>query len=42
MQCVICRHGTQPGMVTVTLERVAMVIVLKDVPAEVEILRYAA
>ena len=40
---VICRHGTtQPGTVTVTLERGATVIVIKDVPAEVEILRYAA
>jgi len=36
MQCVICRHGsTQPGTVTVTLERGATVIVIKDVPAEV-------
>jgi len=36
MQCVICRHGTtQPGLVTVTLERGATVIVIKDVPAEV-------
>ena len=36
MQCVICRHGTtQPGTFTVTLERGATVIVIKDVPAEV-------
>ncbi|MHB8237633.1 MAG: type II toxin-antitoxin system MqsA family antitoxin [Acidithiobacillus ferrivorans] len=36
MQCVICRHSaTQPGTVTVTLERGATVVVIKDVPAEV-------
>ena len=36
MQCVICRHGkTQPGTVTVTLERDNTLILIKDVPAEV-------
>jgi YgiT-type zinc finger domain-containing protein len=36
MQCVICKHGnTQPGLVTVTLERDDTIIILKGVPAEV-------
>ena len=36
MDCSICRQGkTQPGTTTVTLERGDMVIVIKDVPAEV-------
>jgi YgiT-type zinc finger domain-containing protein len=36
MQCVICKHGqTQPGFVTVTLERGNCIVILKEVPAEV-------
>lgn len=36
MNCVICRQGqTQPGVVTVTLERGATTLVFKGVPAQV-------
>jgi YgiT-type zinc finger domain-containing protein len=36
MKCVVCRHGeTQPGQTTVTLERDAMTLVVKRVPARV-------
>jgi len=36
MKCVICKHGeTQPGKVTVTLERGNTTLVFKNVPAEV-------
>ncbi|MBP7869799.1 MAG: DUF4258 domain-containing protein [Candidatus Hydrogenedentes bacterium] len=36
MKCVLCREGdTDPGKVTVTLERGGAVIVIKEVPAEV-------
>ncbi len=36
MNCVICKHGsTQPGTVTVTLERDTMTLVFKNVPAQV-------
>ena len=36
MKCVICKHGqTQPGLVTVTLERDESIVVIKKVPAEV-------
>lgn len=36
MQCVICKHGqTQPGLVTVVLERENAPVILKQVPAEV-------
>ncbi|BAY25600.1 hypothetical protein NIES2100_54060 [Calothrix sp. NIES-2100] len=36
MQCVLCKHGeTQPGKVTVTLERDDTIVILKGVPAEV-------
>ena len=36
MICVICKHGeTQPGLVTVTLERGSMTLVIKNVPARV-------
>ncbi|MCC5636177.1 type II toxin-antitoxin system MqsA family antitoxin [Nostoc sp. CHAB 5844] len=36
MQCVICKHGdTQPGLVTVTLERDDTIVILKGVPADV-------
>jgi YgiT-type zinc finger domain-containing protein len=34
MKCAICRHGdTQPGTTTVTLERDALTLVVKGVPA---------
>ena len=36
MMCVICKHGkTQPGRVTVTLERDESIVIFKGVPAEV-------
>jgi YgiT-type zinc finger domain-containing protein len=36
MKCVICKHGeTKPGTTTVTLERGAVTLVIKDVPARV-------
>ncbi len=36
MNCVICRHGsTEPGLVTVTLNKENTVVVFKGVPAEV-------
>lgn len=36
MRCPICRHGgTQPGAVTVTLQRGEATIIVKGVPAEV-------
>lgn len=36
MKCVICKQGeTQPGKVTVTLERGNMTLVIKSVPAQV-------
>ncbi|MHB8544641.1 MAG: type II toxin-antitoxin system MqsA family antitoxin [Leptospirales bacterium] len=36
MKCVICKQGeTQPGNVTVTLEREDTVVIIKGVPAQV-------
>ena len=36
MKCVICKQGeTQPGKVTMTLERGNMTLVIKNVPARV-------
>lgn len=36
MKCAICRQGeTKPGRVTMTLERDATTLVIKQVPAEV-------
>ena len=36
MRCVICKHGeTQPGTVTVTLERDNTTVVIKSVPAQI-------
>lgn len=36
MKCILCRQGeTQPGKVTVTLQRGESTIIIKDVPAEV-------
>ncbi len=36
MKCVICKHGeTQPGVVTVTLERGGATLVFKNVPTRV-------
>jgi YgiT-type zinc finger domain-containing protein len=36
MKCTICKHGeTEPGRVTVTLQRGQTVVIIKDVPAEV-------
>ena len=36
MNCVICKHGTtEPGLVTVTLNRGNTVVVFKEVPAEI-------
>jgi len=36
MRCVICKQGrTQPGVTTVTLERDGLVLVVREVPAQV-------
>jgi YgiT-type zinc finger domain-containing protein len=36
MSCVLCRHGeTQPGRVTVVLQRGNTTVILKRVPADV-------
>lgn len=36
MKCVICKTGeTKPGVATITLERGAMTLVVKNVPARV-------
>ncbi len=36
MKCIMCKFGeTQPGTTTMTLERDATTIVVKNVPAEV-------
>ena len=36
MKCVICKHGeTEPGKVTVILQRGETVVIMKDVPAQV-------
>jgi YgiT-type zinc finger domain-containing protein len=36
MKCSICRIGeTRPGMTTVTLEREGLILVMKEVPAEI-------
>ena len=36
MKCTICKHGeTAPGQATVTLERDASLVVVRQVPAEV-------
>jgi YgiT-type zinc finger domain-containing protein len=36
VKCVICRHGeTSPGKTTITLERDALTLVVKGVPAQV-------
>ncbi len=36
MKCQICRQGqTQNGLTTVTLEKGATTVVIKDVPAEI-------
>ncbi len=36
MKCPVCKHGeTQPGVVTVTLQRGEATVIIKNVPAEV-------
>ena len=36
MKCVLCRQGeTNPGSVTVTLQRNDTTVIIKDVPADV-------
>ena len=36
VKCVICRHGsTEPGRVTVTVQRAGTVVIIKGVPAQV-------
>lgn len=36
MRCVLCKHGeTQPGLVTVTLDRDESIVIIKRVPAKV-------
>jgi YgiT-type zinc finger domain-containing protein len=36
MICIVCKKGsTQPGKVTVTIDKGATVVVIRDVPAQV-------
>jgi YgiT-type zinc finger domain-containing protein len=36
IRCLTCKHGqTNPGLVTVTLEREESIVIIKKVPAEV-------
>ena len=36
IKCLTCKHGqTNPGLVTVTLEREESIVIIKKVPAEV-------
>ena len=36
MKCLLCKQGeTQPGRVTVTLQRGETTVIIKDVPADV-------
>ena len=36
MRCIVCKHGeTEPGRVTLSVERQGAVVVIRDVPAEV-------
>ena len=36
MRCVVCKHGqTEPGTTTITLDRGGLILVMRDVPAQV-------
>ena len=36
MRCIVCKHGeTEPGQVTISVERRGAVVVVRDVPADV-------
>lgn len=36
MKCIVCKHGeTEPGQVTISVERHGAVVVVRDVPADV-------
>ncbi len=36
MRCIVCKHGeTEPGHVTISVERRGAVVVIRDVPADV-------
>ena len=36
MKCIVCKNGTtQPGKVTVTVDKRTTVVVIRDVPASV-------
>jgi YgiT-type zinc finger domain-containing protein len=36
MRCIVCKHGqTEPGRVTISVERGGAVVVIRDVPADV-------
>lgn len=36
MRCIVCKHGeTEPGRVTISIERQGSVVVIRDVPADV-------
>ena len=36
MRCVVCKHGqTEPGTTTITLDRGGLILVVRDVPAQV-------
>jgi YgiT-type zinc finger domain-containing protein len=36
MRCIVCKHGeTEPGRITISVERSSAVVVIRDVPADV-------
>lgn len=36
MKCVVCKHGqTEPGHVTISIERAGSVVVIRSVPAAI-------
>jgi YgiT-type zinc finger domain-containing protein len=36
MRCIVCKHGeTEPGQITLSVDREGTVVVVRDVPADV-------
>ena len=36
MRCIVCKHGeTEPGQVTISVERQGAIVVIRDVPAAI-------
>jgi YgiT-type zinc finger domain-containing protein len=36
MKCIVCKHGeTEPGRVTISVDRQGAVVVIRDVPSDV-------